>query len=129
MISRLSSGLPGTTAGPVSPPLRRPSRLSTSRPPLSFSAVLEWHLAHLVMSTGRILVSKNLTCSGVIGRSTIPDCGRLWPRRRWSRARPASGLLPGQCRPCANGPLRRRRAPPARSSLIRRNSLTVKSPS
>ena len=70
MSSRLSSGLPGTTAGPVSPPFRRPSRLSTSKLALSFSAVFEWHLAHDVMSTGRILVSKNLVCSGVSGRLT-----------------------------------------------------------
>ncbi len=30
--------------------------------------MLEWHFAHLFMSTGRILVSKNFACSGVTGR-------------------------------------------------------------
>jgi hypothetical protein len=44
--SRLSFDLPGTTAGPVSPPARTPSRLSSRRLPLSFlflRASSEWH--------------------------------------------------------------------------------------
>jgi len=37
-INRLSSGLPGTIAGPDSPPVNRPCSESTRRPPLAFSA-------------------------------------------------------------------------------------------
>jgi len=36
LISRLSLALPGTIAGPVSPPLSSPSRVSSSSPPRSF---------------------------------------------------------------------------------------------
>ena len=45
--SRLSSGLPGTTAGPVSPPASTPSRVSRKNPPFSLPsacASAEWHL-------------------------------------------------------------------------------------
>src|ERR1041384_3704644 len=40
LIRRLSSGLRGTMAGPESPPARRPSFVSSRRPPLIFSALL-----------------------------------------------------------------------------------------
>ena len=41
---RLPFGLPDTTTGPLSPPLRMPSRVSRSSPPFTFSAWAEWHL-------------------------------------------------------------------------------------
>ncbi len=40
--SRLSSGLPGTTAGPESPPASTPARVSSRSPPLSALALGEW---------------------------------------------------------------------------------------
>src|SRR5438093_3930753 len=44
-ISRLLSTSPATTAGlPDSPPLSIPSLLSSSKPPLTFSADALWHL-------------------------------------------------------------------------------------
>ena len=43
-MSKLFSGLPGTSAGPVSPPLRSSSRESMSSPPFTFSPVALWHL-------------------------------------------------------------------------------------
>ena len=43
VMSRLFSGVPGTTLAPLSPPARSPSRVSSSSPPLSFSALAEWH--------------------------------------------------------------------------------------
>ena len=127
MISKLSSRSPGTTAGPVSPPFRRPSRLSTSKPPLTFSAPLAWHLAHFVTSTGRILVSKNLSCSGLIGCSATAsrvDLGRgevvtgAWSAAAFFLARP----------PLANGPIPPPLGPPGRIWLIRRNSTEGQEP-
>ena len=44
----LSSGFPGTTAGPESPPLSRPAGLSSLSPPLSFAAWAEWQRITLV---------------------------------------------------------------------------------
>jgi len=41
--SRLASGSPGTTAGPVSPPLRIPAGSSSRSPPLRDLACAEWH--------------------------------------------------------------------------------------
>src|SRR5712692_10125138 len=61
---RLLSGCPGTIAGPVSPPLSRPSRESSRRPPFNFSASALWHLWHLSASSGRIFLSKKSTPSG-----------------------------------------------------------------
>ena len=45
LTSRLSAAFPGTIAGPLSPPLSSPSRVSSRSPPLSFlvlSASAEW---------------------------------------------------------------------------------------
>src|SRR4051794_19669974 len=67
---RLSDGFFGSKAGPLSPPARRPSRESRSRPPLSFLfawASAEWHWPQCSTRTGRIFFSKNATCSGVGG--------------------------------------------------------------
>src|SRR3954466_2463517 len=61
---RLFSISPGTTAGPVFPPLSMPSRESTSSPPLIFSAPWLWHLKQLSARRGRILPSKNCSSSG-----------------------------------------------------------------
>ena len=44
LMSRLFSGLPATTDGPVSPPARRPPTLSTTSPPLFLPAAWLWHL-------------------------------------------------------------------------------------
>ena len=43
MMRRLSFGLPGTTAGPLSPPRSTPSLVSRRRPAFTFSSA-EWHL-------------------------------------------------------------------------------------
>jgi hypothetical protein len=39
----LSSGLPGTTLGPPSPPLRIASLVSNAKPPFTSLAFEEWH--------------------------------------------------------------------------------------
>ena len=39
--NRLESGWPGTSAGPDSPPLSNPSRVSSARPPFFFAVA--WH--------------------------------------------------------------------------------------
>ena len=41
--NRLSSGSPGTTAGPLFPPASRPLRSSTRRPPAGLVSA-EWHV-------------------------------------------------------------------------------------
>ena len=43
-ISRLSLGLPGTIAGPASPPLSSPARVSSCSSPLALPAFWLWHL-------------------------------------------------------------------------------------
>ena len=43
-MSKLSSGFPGTTAGPESPPIKMASRLSSKRPPRVLLAFTEWQL-------------------------------------------------------------------------------------
>ena len=60
-ISRLSSGLPGTIAGPDLPPARILSRESSCKPP-SFESV--WQAKHCVAKTGRTRSSKNSLASG-----------------------------------------------------------------
>ncbi len=42
-MSGLRAELPGMMLGPLSPPLRNPSRVSSDSPPLIFSASAEWH--------------------------------------------------------------------------------------
>ena len=72
-IRRLSSGLPGTTAGPDFPPWRTRSRESRRRPPSSVSV---WQVKQLRASTGRMRVSKNSVESAACGaapRWTIPQ--------------------------------------------------------
>ena len=49
--SRLSSGFPGTTAGPLSPPLRTNSRASSRSPPSCFFG--PWHRWHSATKSGR----------------------------------------------------------------------------
>ena len=56
-MSGLESGLPGTTTGPLSAPLRTASAESSRRPPLLFS--LPWQSRHRLTMTGRTFVSKN----------------------------------------------------------------------
>ena len=41
--SRLLSGSPGSTTGPLSPPRRTPARLSSSSPPRRVFAAALWH--------------------------------------------------------------------------------------
>ena len=59
---RLSSAFAGTTAGPVSPPLRMASRLSSRRPPDCFRG--PWHFTQCSTRIGRTRASKNSTASG-----------------------------------------------------------------
>ena len=54
--SRLSSGLPGTMAGPVVPPSSMARRLSSRKPDDCFAG--PWHLKHDSESNGRTEVSK-----------------------------------------------------------------------
>ena len=65
---RLSRGLPGTAAGPLSPPLStsaRPARLS---PPRVLPA--PWHFWHFSARIGRMDFSKNSVCAGVVRAGT-----------------------------------------------------------
>src|SRR5579871_1125206 len=50
-------------AGPLSPPLSRPSRDSSDRPALRFAPA--WHLKQFSARTGRTFASKNSTSSRV----------------------------------------------------------------
>src|SRR5262249_44453779 len=59
LISKLSSGRPGSTTFPESPPFCTPSRLSSSSPPPTFLAADEWHLKQCSARAGRILLSKS----------------------------------------------------------------------
>src|SRR5688572_29072838 len=59
--SRLPSASPGVTAGPLSPPLNTPSRVSSRKPPLAL--VGPWHSTQLAASTGRTFDSKKLSGS------------------------------------------------------------------
>ena len=56
LMSRLSSGLPGTTAGPESPPAAQPARLSSRKPPRCFSG--PWQPTHRAINNGRTFASK-----------------------------------------------------------------------
>ncbi len=42
LIKRLSSGLPGTRAGPLLPPLKRAALVSSARPPMGAFNIDEW---------------------------------------------------------------------------------------
>ena len=66
-ISRLSSGLPGTPPGPLSPPLSTASRLSSRKPDDCFFG--PWHLTHCSSRIGRTRDSKNSIASGGNDRS------------------------------------------------------------
>ena len=68
-MSALSSGFPGTTTGPLSPPLSMESRASSRRPPLAFSA--PWHSWQRAARTGRTFASKNSSAAG----SSLPPPG------------------------------------------------------
>ena len=67
---RLSAGLPGTTAGPLSPPLRIASRLSSRSPDDCFCG--PWHFWQDSTRTGRIAVSKNSTAAVRTGARRQP---------------------------------------------------------
>ena len=74
--SRLSSGLSGTTAAPLSPPRRMPSRESRNKPPFRFfftAAPAEWHSSQWVTRTGRIFASKEIQALA-IGVGRIQGC-------------------------------------------------------
>ncbi len=90
-IKRLSPLLPGTTAGPESPPSRIASRASRRSPPRSFSAPDEWQRKHSAFSTGAIFSRKRLAPSGSARSAaravTIPSTG---PIRR-ARVDPIAG--------------------------------------
>src|SRR2546430_6343246 len=70
MSSRIS-GLPGTWAGPLSPPFSMPARLVRSRLPLCFSP--PWHLWQTSARTGRIFFSKNSVPSESGAAARTPD--------------------------------------------------------
>ena len=73
--SRLFSGLPGTTAGPVEPPASIVARASSRSPP--FCLVGPWHPWHRAARIGRTLFSKNSTAAGSVfsDESPSPACG------------------------------------------------------
>ena len=73
-ISRLSSGFPGSTTGPLSPPLSRPARLSSRNPASCFPG--PWHGRQLSTRIGRIRDSKNSACWRVIGGEEAPSAER-----------------------------------------------------
>jgi hypothetical protein len=65
---RLSSGLPGTIAGPDFPPFSTSSRESSSRPPI-FADL--WQPKQFFDRTGKTFVRKNSAGSAVAGRAGI----------------------------------------------------------
>ena len=108
---RLSAALPGTRAGPVSPPVSTAAWLSRRRPPDCFFS--PWHEKHCSVRTGRILASKNSTASGVglsaakagaASRTAATDQGRMKPPGGGGvngRGRPADKRMIGRIgRPC-----------------------------
>ena len=76
--------LAGTAAGPVSPPRRRASRESRSRPPLTFEASAEWQPKQEASRTGRIFSRKNRSpsASAAPGGRRTGDEDRARSRRR-----------------------------------------------
>ena len=60
-VPAIQVAFPGTTAGPVSPPCRIASRLSSARPPRVFLAFAEWQPWQCSTSNGRTCFSKNAT--------------------------------------------------------------------
>ena len=60
---RLSAGLPGTTAGPVSPPRRAPWRESSRKPPFSSFAAAEWQPKHWAFKVGSMDSRKRRSAS------------------------------------------------------------------
>src|SRR5688572_29712514 len=58
-IKRLSFGLPGTIAGPVSPPAIIAARESARKPPLGSLVLLLWHSEQRFTRIGRTSFSKN----------------------------------------------------------------------
>src|SRR5437867_13205755 len=61
-MSKLLSGLPGSTTGPESLPLASAAAESSRKPPFCFSG--PWHCQHLLASSGRTFFSK---CSRAAG--------------------------------------------------------------
>ncbi len=67
---RLLTGSPGTRAGPVSPPLSNPARLSSKRLPRRFLPAL-WHSKQLATRIGRTFFSKNSIPAGSVFPSAL----------------------------------------------------------
>src|SRR4051812_15031175 len=95
LISKLSAGRPGTTAGPLSPPLRSPSRLSSNSPPLSFlifAASAEWHFRQCSARAGRIFFSKkSVPGSAAAGRANRPATAAAGSKRGRFKPQPRVG--------------------------------------
>src|SRR3954451_5324252 len=73
-MSRLSAGLPGTTASPLSPPSSSAARESTRKFDHCFSG--PWHLMQCSTKTGRTWVSKNRNCGAENSSAAAGDMAR-----------------------------------------------------
>src|SRR5579871_3200802 len=60
LIRRLSSGFPGITSPPRTPPFASPALLSITRPLLGASTLEEWQAKQFFESTGKTFSLKNL---------------------------------------------------------------------
>src|SRR5262249_47037689 len=118
-INRLSSGCPGTTAGPLRPPARAAARESSRSPPLTFAG--PWHSWHRAASRGRTSFSKNSTPAA----SGSSPRGPAATRPSSAGAPPATRSLVSQARLIGGPPGGFRRANPPLLSLLHVEQLDV----
>jgi hypothetical protein len=120
---RLSSGRPGTMTGPRSPPRCHPSRLSSRKPPRSFSLRALWQRKQLVSSTGRIFDSKKSTDGESIWAGAVSRraSGMIKAKSSTVHSPPRGGSFPRGRRHGAVGcgtPLRLRPTVAARAARV-----------
>ena len=87
-MSKLSSGFPGTIAGPESPPSFQPSAESKTKPPLDFCVDSEWQISQWSTKIGRMRASKKslcVSCPFAIGLSPPTTRGTTQQEARKNR--------------------------------------------
>ena len=109
-MSRLLSGSPGTIAGPVSPPLSSPARLSSRRPPLSFVGLGRMAAEAVLDENGPDLLLEELDAGRI---------GRGGGRRQSGEGSEAAGGFARWAGDDCTTPGRIRRDPPGPGGYIR----------